>query len=104
MRRAVALGILLAAGAGCYIPEGGHGLRIELVHETPAAVVTETKSYFLWGLVPTRRVDVLAKCPHGATAVSERGGPRLAVPTLGLWSRRTITYYCRGPSPDQAER
>jgi hypothetical protein len=73
-------------------------MRFELVQELPGAVVTERKSYFLWGLAPTIEVDVLDKCPYGAVAIvdgSDAGGTW--VPTLGLWSRRATTYYCRQP-------
>jgi hypothetical protein len=92
------LATVLASATGCFAIEGGHGLRFDVVREPPAFVVTESKSYFFWGLVPTRHVDVLEKCPYGVTAVSERTdalGSGAFIPTLGLWSRRTSTYYCR---------
>ncbi len=98
-RRAV---ILPAAAmlAGCFVPQGGHTMRFQLVPEEPGAVVTERKSYFFWGLVPTAEVDVLRRCPYGAVAIvdgSEAGGVQIALPTLGLWVRRSTTYYCRRP-------
>ena len=97
--------VAVAAAAGCFSPEGGHGLRFDLVRETPASTVTETKSFFLWGLLPTRHVDVLDKCPHGAVAISERtAATAAAVPTLGLWSWRTVTYHCRGAPPADGGR
>jgi hypothetical protein len=95
--RAIAALVLLALpGVGCHVPApaGPHAIRFDVVHEPPAAVVTEQKSYFFWGLVPTRHVDVLAKCPYGVTAITD-GGPTGFLPTLGLWSRRPTTYYCR---------
>lgn len=64
---------------------------------------TGRKSYFLWGLVPSVEVDVLDKCPYGAVAIvdgSDVGGATW-VPTLGLWSRRATTYYCRQPPVTQ---
>ena len=73
-------------------------MRFDLVHEPPASVVTERKSYFFWGLVPTVRVDVLSKCPRGVTAIRD-GGQSSPFWALGLWSRRTTSYYCRAPSP-----
>ena len=83
---------------GCaFVPEGRHTMRFDLVPEPPGAVFTERTSYFLWALVPTRKIDVLEKCPYGAVAIvdgSEAGGVGV-VPTLGLWSRRSTTYYCR---------
>ncbi len=95
------IALLAAIGmGGCFAPEGGHTMRFELVAEPAGAVVTEAKSFFFWGLVPTARVDVLEKCPYGAVAVvdgSEPAGMRVGLPTLGLWSRRSTTYYCRRP-------
>ena len=78
-------------------------MRFELVQEPPGAVVIERKSYFLWGLAPTVEIDVLDKCPYGAVAIvdgSDAGGATW-VPTLGLWSRRATTYYCRQPPVSQ---
>jgi len=97
--------VLVAASAlGCaFVPEGRHTMRFELMQELPGAVVTERKSYFLWGLVPTVEVDVLDKCPYGTVAIvdgSDAGGATW-VPTLGLWSRRATTYYCRQPLVSQ---
>jgi hypothetical protein len=60
--------------------------------------VTERHSYFFWGLVPTAHVDVLEKCPAGVVAIREAPGETGAlawVPTLGLWSSRSTTYFCR---------
>jgi hypothetical protein len=81
-------------------------MRFELVQEPAGAIVTETKSYFLWGLVPTAQIDVLDKCPYGAVAIvdgSAAGGVPPWLPTLGLWSTRATTYYCRLP-PSRADR
>jgi Bor protein len=96
--------IAASALAGCFAPQGRHTMRFELVQEMPGAVVAETKSYFFWGLVPTVKVDVSKKCPYGAVAIvdgSDTGGLSMALPTLGLWSRRSTTYYCRQPPPDR---
>jgi hypothetical protein len=73
-------------------------MRFELAKEPAGAVVNEDKSFFFWGLVPTVRVDVLDKCPYGVTAIVD-GAPSSSLwfPTLGLWSRRSTTYYCRQP-------
>ena len=90
--------------AGCFAPEGGHTMRFELVQEPYAAVITNRKSYFFWGLVPTVKVDVLKKCPYGAVAIVDGSDPRggmVWIPTFGLWSRRTTTYYCRASPPPE---
>jgi len=94
------LPIVALAVAGCRapVPSGPHAIRFDLVREAPASTVSEQKSYFLWGLLPTRKVDVLSKCPYGVTAITD-GGPSSHFPTLGLYSRRATTYYCRAPRP-----
>ena len=89
---ALVAGGLLVAGVGC------HTMRFELVNEPAATVITEHKSYFLWGLAPTVEVDVLNKCPAGAAAIRERTtflDGLMSLPTLGIWSPRSTTYYCR---------
>jgi hypothetical protein len=103
--RGAALLLAAATSSGCFVPEGRHTMRFRLVDEPVGAVVSDTHSYFLWGLVPTVDVDVLEKCPYGAVAVVD-GTPGLHawVPTLGLWSRRSTMYYCRQPPAPEAER
>ena len=91
-------GGLLVALAGC------HTMRFELVDEPAAHVVSEHKSYFLWGLAPTVDVNVLDKCPNGAAAVWERTtftDGLMSLPTLGIWSPRSTKYYCRGARVEQ---
>jgi hypothetical protein len=97
--------LLAASTVGCvFVPEGRHAIRFDLVQEPAGTVITEHKSYFFWALAPTVEVDVLDKCPYGAVAIvdgSEGGGILTWLPTLGLWSRRSTTYYCRRPpTPD----
>ena len=92
-RRGALLMVLAASG-----PVACYSMRFELVDEPAAEVVTERKSFYAWGLAPTVEVDVLAKCPHGAAAVSEETtvvDSLLSLPTLGFWAPRTSTYYCR---------
>jgi hypothetical protein len=62
--------------------------------------VTERKAFFLWGLVPTRRVDVGERCPPGVVALREQTrftDGLFSVPTLGIYEPRTTTYFCRAP-------
>jgi len=76
-----------------------HTMRFELSDEPAGTVRTERKSYFLWGLAPTREIDVLGKCPAGVAAIRERTtflDGLIGLPTLGIWSPRSTTYYCRG--------
>jgi len=101
VRKARKAELLMAAMtmlSACFVPEGRHTMRFELAQEPPGAVVSETNSYFFWGLAPTVRVDVLDKCPYGAVAIVDGApGQHVWFPTLGLWSRRSTTYYCRQP-------
>jgi len=91
-------GGLLVAGVGC------HTMRFELVNEPAAHVITEHKSYVLWGLAPTIDVDVLEKCPNGAAALREQTtflDGLAGLPTLYIWNLRSTKYYCRGPHAEQ---
>ena len=104
--RTAPLVILASALAGCFVPEGRHTIRFELAQEPPGPVVTDRKSFFFWGLVPTAKVDVRDKCPNGTVAIvdgSDAGGAPW-IPTLGLWSRRATTYYCRQSPSSEAPR
>jgi hypothetical protein len=90
------IGALLSAVlvAGC------HTMRFELVDEPAAQVVTERKAFFLWGLVPTQRVDVTERCPAGVVALREQTrftDGLFSIPTLGIYEPRTTTYFCRAP-------
>jgi hypothetical protein len=97
-RNATFLLVVAATFSGCFAPEGRHTLRFELTTESPGAVVSETQSYFLWGLIPTVQVDVLDKCPYGVVAIIDgAAGRHMWFPTLGLWSQRSTIYYCRQP-------
>jgi hypothetical protein len=83
-------------------------MRFDLARERAGSMLVEDRSYFFWGLVPTAKIDVLDKCPLGVVAIREAkpaGGPLSWLPTLGLWSRRSTTYYCRAPAePPTASR
>src|SRR5438552_12375995 len=94
---ALVAGGLIVALAGC------HTMRFELVNEPAAHVITEHKSYFLWGLAPTVDVDVLEKCPNGAAALREQTtflDGLAGLPTLYIWNlaRRSTTAGDRTPS------
>ena len=81
---------------------GCHTMRFELTNVPAERVVQEHKSFFLWGLVPTRVVDVTEKCPGGAAAVMEETSflDGLADSfTLGIYTPRSSTYYCRSAPP-----
>ena len=75
-----------------------HTMRFELANEPSARIIVERKSYYLWGLAPTKTVDVRQRCPHGAVAVMEETtfvDGLLSLPTLGIWEPRSSTFYCR---------
>jgi hypothetical protein len=52
------LGIVLGLAVG-----GCHTMRFELIDAPSGPVVQERKSFFLWGLAPTLRVDMRTKYP-----------------------------------------
>ena len=94
---------LAAIGLGVALG-GCHTMRFELVNEPAATVISEHKSYFLWGLAPTVDVNVLEKCPNGAAALRERTtflDGLAGLPTLYIWNLRSTKYYCRGPHAEQ---
>ena len=87
---ALALWCLLAL-VGC------HTMSFEVADGSAGQVVSERKSFYFWGLTPTRKVDVLQHCPAGALAVSEEttfvdGLGNFF--TLGIWAPRTSYYHC----------
>jgi hypothetical protein len=88
--------LLIVAVAGC------HTMRFEVSREPHAEVVYERKSFFLWGLTPTREVDVSAHCPAGAAAIREEtrfSDGFFGVITLGIWQPRSSWYYCLSEDP-----
>ncbi len=93
LRRLVCVVLILSIGiAGC------HTMRFEVSGEPHTDVVKDRKSFFLWGLAPTKEVDVREKCPNGVVAVEEEtnfGDGFLNLITLGIWAPRTSTYFCR---------
>ena len=83
-----ALGLVLA---GC------HTMRFEVGDGPVGKVVHERKAFFVAGLAPTRKVDVLQFCPAGAVAVSEEISfvdGLLAAVTLSIYTPRSSTFYC----------
>lgn len=88
--------------SGCIGPGNRQTMRFNLVREPVATQVTERRSYYFWGLLPTAYTDVSEFCPAGAVAIRQEPGESgvLAwLPTLGLWSSRTTTFFCRAPGP-----
>ncbi len=75
-----------------------HTMRFEVSDEPIADVVVDRKSFFLWGLAPTKTVDLREKCPRGVVAIEEEetfGDGFFETITLGIWAPRTSRYYCR---------
>jgi len=92
-------GALLARGAVLLLG-GCHTMRFTVNAGEVANVVEERKSFWLWGLTPTRTVDVSRHCPHGAVAVREETtfvDGLFGLVTLGIWSPRSSSYFCGGP-------
>ena len=83
--------LLLVATSGC------HTMRFEVSDEPYSDVVYDRKSFFLWGLVPTREVDVSLHCPAGVAAIREEtsfSDGFFDFITLGIWEPRSSWYYC----------
>jgi hypothetical protein len=89
--RLLGLMTLLVVSCGC------HTMRFDLSNAQHEKVVYERKSFFLWGLVPTREIDTATRCPAGAAAIRERTtftDGLLGLITLGIWQPRSTWYYC----------
>ena len=72
-------------------------MRFEVGDAPVGKVVHERKAFFLGGLLPTKKVDVLEFCPAGAVAVSEETtfvDGLLDFVTLSIYSPRSSTFYC----------
>lgn len=79
---------------------GCHTMRFEVSRGPQGEVVYDRKSFFLWGLVPTKEVDVSRYCPAGVTAIREEtrfSDGLLSAITLGIWEPRSSWYYCLEP-------
>ena len=93
LQQGLAVLILLGSlpGLGCYT------MRFEIQEDVPTEVVRDRKAFFLWGLAPTKRVDVSEHCPNGAAAVVENttfGDGMLTLITLGIYAPRSTWYHC----------
>jgi len=90
--RSAAAGLLFVVCAtGC------HTMRFNVSEAAHEKVVEERKSFFLWGLVPTRKIDVSKRCPAGVSAVREETtftDGVLGLVTLGVWQPRSSWYFC----------
>jgi len=92
-----AIPVVLLLGTLC-LASACHTMRFEVSGEPAADVVVDRKSFFLWGLTPTKTVDLREKCPLGVVAIEEEetfGDGFLGAITLGIWAPRTSRYYCR---------
>jgi len=84
--------LFLLAATAC------HPMRFEMDEGPAYERVYDRKSFFLWGLVPTRKVDVSEHGPHGAVAVREETtfvDGLLNTVTLGIYTPRSSWYYCK---------
>lgn len=91
MRSLVVLA-LLASLSGC------NTMRFEVSNEPHGEVVYDRKSFFFWGLTPTKEIDVSDFCSDGVAAIREETGLSdtvFSVLTLGFWQPRSSWYYCR---------
>ena len=86
----ISIGVLTMAGC--------HTMRFVVSDAPqPTTKVVERNSYFFWGLVPNKRIDVSEKCPGGVVAIHEQTtgfDVAINILTLDIWTPRTTTYYC----------
>ncbi len=88
MQRAFVFLTITTLLAGC------HTMRFELEQAPPAQEVQVRNQYFFWGLVPTRVIDVLERCPSGVVALREETtflDGLFEIPFLGIWTFRSTT-------------
>jgi len=77
---------------------GCHTLRFNVADVPPGSVLKERKSFFFWGLAPTKRVDMREKCPTGVATITEETNfvdGLCDLVTLGIWTPRSTYYSCR---------
>jgi hypothetical protein len=89
--RSLILLVLVVGLSGC------HTMRFEVSNEPHQRVVFHRKSFFFWGLAPTREVDVSVYCPAGVAAIREQtqlSDGFFDLITLGIWEPRSSWYYC----------
>lgn len=94
---ALTVTIAMLATAGC------HTMRFQVSDTPHDKVVYDRKAYFLWGLAPTKKVDVLTHCPAGVTAIREQTtfvDGLCSLFTLGLYEPRSSWYYCRAEAAE----
>ena len=83
--------LLLIFVAGC------HTMRFQVTNEPHAQIVYARKSFYLWGLTPTQKIDVSNHCPAGVAAIREEtrfSDGFFSFITLGIWQPRSSWYYC----------
>jgi hypothetical protein len=83
--------------ASCAV--GCHTMRFEVSSEPATHEMHHRKSFFLWGLTPTREVDVSEFCPYGVAAIREEtsfSDGFFGFITLGIWQPRSSWYACLG--------
>ena len=74
-----------------------HTMYFEVAEGTPANVVEERRSFYFWGLTPTKNINVLDHCPAGAVAITDKEtflDGLFGALTLGIWAPRTSIYHC----------
>lgn len=80
---------------------GCHTMRFNVADAPAGPVVKERKSFFFWGLAPTKRVDMREKCPSGVATIIEQTNfvdGLCDFVTLGIWAPRSTYYSCRTAS------
>jgi len=88
---------LLAFLAALVLLSGCHTFQVEISDEPVNRVVYDRKAFFLWGLAPTREIDLGDHCPQGTVKIYEDTtftDGLLHLITLGIYSPRSSWYHC----------
>lgn len=86
-----ALVLILLVASGC------HTMLFEVANGPRATVVYSRKSFYLFGLFPTKKVDMAEFCPDGVAAIREQtrfSDGFFSFITLDIWTPRSSWYYC----------
>lgn len=76
---------------------GCHTIKLDISERPKGEIVKDRKSYFLFGIAPTRNVDVSRICPAGTVSITENTSffdGFLGLLTLGMYTPRTTAYEC----------
>ncbi|MFA5073957.1 MAG: hypothetical protein WC539_08710 [Nitrospirota bacterium] len=87
----VVLGLLFTTMQSC------HTMKFEIQNVPHENVIDDTNWFFVFGLFPSREIDVSLKCPSGAAAIKEQttfANGVISLISIGIVEPRSVWYYC----------